>query len=414
MPQPKILMFGWEFPPIYSGGLGIACRGLTRALTDIGADVTFVVPSHIVGAQSDWMQILRADESFFQSSIDFKVFPSLLTPYVTETSYLSQWLRSPEQRVYGQTLADEVLRYASYAGDIARHTEFDVIHAHDWLTYLAGLEAKRVSGKPLVVHVHSTEFDRTGGNGANEFVSAIERQGLQEADAVIAISEYTKNIIIQQYDINPDKIVVVHNGIEEQPHQSGGESDVLETLRQYKAQGKLLVLSLGRLTLQKGIDYFLRMAKRVSEYVPNAIFLVVGSGDMEHKLISQAAELGIADKVIFTGFFRGKQIEDAYKMADLFVVPSVSEPFGLTVLESMQHGTPVIVSKQSGVSEIAFNALKVDFWDTEEMANKAIAILKYGTLHGQLSDMSREETKHHSWERAAHKCLALFRKLTHL
>jgi len=372
------------------------------------------VPSHIVGAQSDWMQILRADESFFQSSIDFKVFPSLLTPYVTETSYLSQWLRSPEQRVYGQTLADEVLRYASYAGDIARHTEFDVIHAHDWLTYLAGLEAKRVSGKPLVVHVHSTEFDRTGGNGANEFVSAIERQGLQEADAVIAISEYTKNIIIQQYDINPDKIVVVHNGIEEQPHQSGGESDVLETLRQYKAQGKLLVLSLGRLTLQKGIDYFLRMAKRVSEYVPNAIFLVVGSGDMEHKLISQAAELGIADKVIFTGFFRGKQIEDAYKMADLFVVPSVSEPFGLTVLESMQHGTPVIVSKQSGVSEIAFNALKVDFWDTEEMANKAIAILKYGTLHGQLSDMSREETKHHSWERAAHKCLALFRKLTHL
>ncbi len=413
MPQPKILMFGWEFPPIYSGGLGIACRGLTRALTEIGASVTFVVPSHIVGAQSDWMRILRADESFFQSSIDFKIFPSLLTPYITETSYLSQWFRSPEQRVYGQTLADEVLRYASYAGDIARHTEFDVIHAHDWLTYLAGLEAKRVSGKPLVVHVHSTEFDRTGGNGSNEFVSAIERQGLQEADAVIAISGYTKNIIIQQYGVDPNKIVVVHNGIEEQPHQSSGESDVLETLRQYKSQGKLLVLSLGRLTLQKGIDYFLRMAKRVSEYVPNAIFLVVGSGDMEHKLISQAAELGISDRVLFTGFFRGKQIEDAYKMADLFVVPSVSEPFGLTVLESMQHGTPVIVSKQSGVSEIAFNALKVDFWDTEEMSNKAIAILKYGALHGQLSAMSREEIKHHSWGWAAHKCLALFQKLTH-
>lgn len=311
--------------------------------------------------------------------------------------------------MYGQDLRGEVLRYAAMAKDIAGKEKFDVIHAHDWLTFLAGVEAKRSTGKPLFVHVHATEFDRTGGGNFNDFVYDIEKLGMEQADGVIAISEYTKNIIIQHYGINPEKIRVVHNGVEW--HDDYVENiNMRSPLKKIKDSGKLLVLSMGRLTMQKGVDYFLKMAKLVAEHVPNAIFIVAGSGDMEKRLMMQAAELGISGKVIFTGWLRGSEIEEAYYQADLFVVPSVSEPFGLTVLESMAYGTPVIVSKQSGVSEIIGHALKVDFWDVEEMADKAIAILKYAVLKKHLSQESQKEAKEISWEKAAEKCLEFFKE----
>ncbi len=410
MIQPTILMFGWEFPPFYSGGLGIACHGLTRALTAEGASVIFVLPSHM-DVSADHMRIVLAKD-MPQHRVRFRPFASLLTPYITEAGYADERIATGETLFYGNTLQDEVMRYASYARSIALREEFDIIHAHDWLTYLAGIEAKRASGKPLVIHVHSTEFDRTGGQGANPFVFDIEREGMLTADAIIAISDYTKNVIVREYGIDPDKITVVHNGVEPGIHSGREEFSIVSTLRQLKANGAPIVLSLGRLTIQKGLDYFIVMAKRVLEHVPNAIFIIAGSGDMERRLMTQAAELGIADHVLFIGFLRGRQIEEAYGMADLFVVPSVSEPFGLTVLESMAHGTPVIVSKQSGVSEIIANALKVDFWDTDAMADKAIAVLKYRVLREQLSDYSRKEIRNFSWRSAAQKCLVLFKSVT--
>ena len=402
-------MFGWEFPPFNSGGLGVACLGLTRAMAQEGAKVIFVLPEH-VQVELDYMKVVLAKD-FPVSPVKFKTIKTLLYPYVTEDGYFEKRMFERDC-AYGQDLQGEVLRYAGMAKAIAEKEKFAVIHAHDWLTYLAGIEAKKSTGKPLFVHVHATEFDRTGGGNFNQFVYSIEKFGMEQADGVIAISEYTKNIIIQYYGIDPNKIRVVHNGVEQCPDCV--EAIKNNPLEKIKDSGKLLVLSMGRLTLQKGVDYFLKMAKLVSKHVPNAVFIVAGSGDMERALMMQAAKLGISGKVIFTGWLQGSEIQEAYRRADLFVVPSVSEPFGLTVLESMAQGTPVIVSKQSGVSEIIAHALKVDFWDVEEMANKAIAILKYAALNKHLSEESQKEAKELGWDKAAKKCLKFFNEKVEL
>lgn len=395
--MPKILMFGWELPPFNSGGLGVACFGLAKALSGKGVHILFVLPKPI-DIHIPFFKVIFAHKG----EMCVQAIESLLQPYITSREYAVLQLGAPHAR-YGNALLDEVRRYALQARDIALREEFDVIHAHDWLSFLAGIEAKRVSGKPLIVHVHATEFDRTGGSHINHDVYQIERHGMHEADQVIAVSHFTKKILVDHYAVPAQKVAVVYNGIDEQ-EMSGAHTPLsATTLFQFKQKGYKVVLFVGRLTLQKGADYFLKAAQVVLRYNKNVLFVVAGSGDMETQIIDQAAALGIGDKIIFTGFVRGEELTRLYCAADLFVMPSVSEPFGMTTLESLSLGTPVLVSKQSGVAETLNHALKVDFWDTDEMANKIVSVLRYPPLHTCLSQNGSYEVKRYTWEKAAEK-----------
>jgi len=387
-------MFGWEFPPFNSGGLGVACLGLTRALSARGLEITFVMPKKF-DIKSPWIRLVFADDG----SIKVRAVNSMLSPYLTSASYLRSRQSSG---MYGNDLLSEVLRYARLGGEIAKEEQFDLIYAHDWLSFGAGIEAKRVSGKPFIAHVHATEYDRCGGPmGINREVYEIEKAGMEMADIVIAVSELTKSIIVNNYGIPASKVRVVYNGIDEitAPEHAGG----LPRLRALKASGYSLVLFLGRITLQKGPDYFIRAARRVLDKNPKVIFVISGSGDMEKQTMELAAHLGIADRILFTGFLQGAERTEVYAAADLFVMPSVSEPFGITPLEAMRLGTPVLISKQSGVSEIVHHALKADFWDVEEMANKILALVVHPSLKKTLSDNGVEEAKQITWSQAAQK-----------
>jgi len=402
----KVLMFGWEFPPHNSGGLGTACFGLTRALASEGADILFVLPKKLGDVSSDRMRILFADTSSGAGtgSVEFQEVVSALTPYVNSKSYLFSDLDDEiAQSLYSNTLLGEVRNYALRARAIARRERFDIIHAHDWLSFLAGIEAKKVSGKPLILHVHATEFDRTGGQGVNSNVYDIEKYSMEYADHIIAVSNFTKDQIVRHYGIVPEKISVVHNGID-----PDFRSDVAPRLHKLKEQKNKIVLFVGRITIQKGPEYFVRAAKKVLEYYPKALFIVSGSGDMERQMMTEAASLGVSDKVIFTGFLRGDDLIALYQAADLFVMPSVSEPFGITPLESIVNGTPVIVSKQSGVSEVLSHALKVDFWDTDELANKIVSVLENDSLKETLKKNGDEEVKTINWKSAAKKCATVY------
>ncbi len=285
---------------------------------------------------------------------------------------------------------------------------FDIIHVHDWLSFPAGIIAKNASGKPLVCQIHATEFDRSP-HCPNPVVYAIEKIGMEKADAVIAVSNYTKNKIIENYGIDGSKIRVVHNAIDLECFNQALQSP--NQLFDLKKSGKKIVLFVGRITLQKGPDYFLRAAQKVLAYNHNVIFIVAGSGDMEHQIIEEAANLGISDKFLFAGFLQGEDLKKVYLAADLFVMPSVSEPFGLTALESVSLGTPVLVSKQSGVSEVIKNCLKVDFWDTDEIANKILACLSYKGLGDTLQEESFKEMDKLSWEKSAQKCVDIYNSL---
>lgn len=401
----RILMFGWEFPPYNSGGLGVACLGLTRALSARGAEITFVMPKKL-DIKSPWAKMVFADDS----KIVLRPIDSNLTPYLTTTAYSKS---RKVDGIYGRDLMGEVLRYAAMGGEIAREEQFDVIYAHDWLSFGAGMEAKRVSGKPLVAHVHATEFDRCGGPmGVNHDVYEIEKAGMEAADVVIAVSQLTKNIIVNNYGIPEGKVRVVYNGIDETtaPETSYG----LPRLRALKASGYSLVLFLGRVTLQKGPDYFLRAAKRVLERNPKVMFILSGSGDMDRSMMELAAKLGIADRVIFTGFMQGAERSEVYAAADLFVMPSVSEPFGITPLEAMRLGTPVLISKQSGVSEIVRHALKADFWDVDEMANQILAVVAHAGLRQTLSNHGTAEAETITWAQAAQRLDGIVNEFAHV
>jgi glycosyltransferase involved in cell wall biosynthesis len=390
-------MFGWEFPPHNSGGLGTACFGLTRALSQ-DADVVFVLPKKSV-VNSDYVKMVFAN----QHSIDMKYVDTILKAYVTEQQYFAD-RQTLTDEVYGLSLMEEVKRYSKKAASIARKANCDIIHAHDWLAYLAGMEAKRATGKPLVVHVHATEFDRTGGNGINQQVYDIERAGMHAADAIITVSQWTKNIVVDHYGVSPDKITVVHNGID-----VGDVKIVPSRVQALKDAGNKIVLFVGRITMQKGPDYFIRAAKRVLEFRPNTIFLVSGSGDMERQMIRQAATEGISDKVLFVGFLRGEDLDSIYQSADLYVMPSISEPFGITPLEALANGTPVLISRQSGVSEVLNHALKTDFWDIDDTADKIISTLDNPCLYENLKDNGTRELDKNSWVIAARKCLEVYR-----
>lgn len=395
-------MFGWEFPPFNSGGLGTACLGLTKALCAENVAITFVLPKK-VDVASPFARITFADRFF--PGVTVKVVNSLLKPYVTSETY--QRMRRGEPPVYGLSLLEEVKLYALRAGELAAAVSCDVIHAHDWLSFGAGLEAKRVSGKPLVVHVHATEFDRSGGGSVNREIYELEKRGMQEADAVIAVSNFTKRAIVDRYGIHADKVFVVHNGIDE----ASGSDDLrrkTKLLRGLKAAGKKIVLFLGRITLQKGPDYFLRAAKRVLEIYPDVYFVIAGSGDMERQIMRETASLGISNRVIFAGFVRGNELTALYRNSDLYVMPSVSEPFGLTALEAVQNGTPVIVSKQSGVSEVVNHCVKVDFWDIDAIADAIVGILYHRPLRRTMRENASRELRRISWQKAALACIAIY------
>jgi glycogen synthase len=394
----RVLMFGWEFPPFNTGGLGTACYGIAKGLSQEGANITFVLPK-ATKSEHSFLKLVASNMS--KGRVKLRGIKSLLKGYITSEEYEYKIKKTFEEgtnfNLYGSSLFEEVARYGKKAAEIAMEEPHDIIHAHDWLTFEAGIAAKKASGKPLVVHVHSTEFDRTGGSNVNPHIYNIERVGLHAADAIIAVSNYTKNKIVKHYGIDQDKVSVVHNAI---------DMNFKDTLSQSR-QGKT-VLYLGRVTLQKGPDYFISAAKRVLEKEPEAQFIIAGSGDMEQLVINQASRMGISEKVMFTGFLREQDTIKAYKMASLYVMPSVSEPFGLTPLEAASNKTPVLISKQSGVSEIFNNCLQVNFWDIDDMANKIVSVLRHSELHESLTENGYREVSSMSWNKTARKCMSVY------
>ena len=394
----KVLMFGWEWPPYNSGGLGTACYGLTKSMAKKGANITFALPKKI-NVGDDFLKLIFGDSEVIYSE------SQLYSAYSSPSYYVScsNKIMPKKNPSLSRNLMEEVNNYADFAEQIAEIEDFDVIHIHDWLTAKAGIRAKKVSGKPLVMHVHATEFDRTGGNNCNQVVYNIEKLGMQEADIVITVSDFIKRKVVEHYGINSEKIRVVHNGVEFDSYE-------LEKAHALKKDNKI-VLFLGRLTLQKGPDYFIYAAKKVLEKIDNVIFVIAGSGDMEKALIEKTAEMGISDQVLFTGFLRGNDLKKAYQMSDVYVMPSVSEPFGITPLESINCQTPVILSKQSGVSEILTHCLKVDFWDIDELANKIISVLNYPELYSCLRENGFREVNKISWDTPAEKCINIYNEL---
>ncbi len=391
--RKRVLMFGWEFPPFNSGGLGVACMGLTRALSKKNLGITFVMPKRFPLSVS-YAKMVSAELD--NSDISFHFFDSPITPYETTESYARY---EDGTAVYGSGLINEVRRYARFGAVIAKREPHDIVYAHDWLSFGAGKEAKRISNRPFIAHLHATEFDRSGGN-VNQSIYDIEREGLHAADQIITVSHRTKRKIIEHYDIPYEKAHVVWNGIDETTAPISDYSLPMR-LTALKKAGYKLVLFMSRITIQKGPDYFVRAAKHVLDRDPNIIFILAGSGDMEYQVMRQAASLDIADKLFFPGFLRGNDQYEVYALADVFVMPSVSEPFGLAALEAMRVGTPVIVSKQSGVAEAAPSALQVDFWDVEQMARLILSVLESPSFHEKLSKNGLIDAARLSWDRSA-------------
>lgn len=425
----RVLMFGWEFPPHISGGLGTACYGLTKGLHSVGVnDILFVVPKAYGDEDATKVNIIDAGEIVVSDRIvDYKSFfrkmrfievGSSIRPYaspeeyenLTETEragvkYLVQSSFSGKLSFsggYGQNLFQEIANYAVVASVIAYQQKFDIIHAHDWLAYPAGIAAKMVSGKPLVVHVHATDFDRSGGS-VNPAVYQIEKAGMEAADKVIAVSNLTRNIIIEKYGISPDKVVTVHNAVEP---VTNGE---LKTAERYI--NDKIVTFLGRVTLQKGPEYFIEAAHLVLQKTKNVRFVMAGSGDMLNRMIGRVAALKIGHRFHFTGFLKGDDVHHMFALSDVYVMPSISEPFGISPLEAMQSNVPVIISRQSGVSEILHHAIKVDFWDTHAMADAIYGILKYDGLPNMFKKHARLEVDNLKWEHAAEKVKNIYQSL---
>jgi glycogen synthase len=392
----KILMLGWELPPHNSGGLGVACYQLCKAMAYRGADIEFILP-YSADHNIDFM---RVDAAHPQDVIE------VLKSGIAYDSYKYIHSDGSEEWVdiFGQQLA-----YENAVNHVVDAAEFDVIHAHDWLTFRAAMRAREKSGKPMILHVHSIESDRAGGKHGNPLVREIESTAMLLADQIIAVSGHTKHAIIREYGIPADKIKVVHNSIDAGDVEQLDGDNVYRYLADMKQQGYRVVVNVGRLTIQKGLPHLLRAAKEVVNYTPKTLFLIVGSGEQEWELIEQAAELGIGKNVIFTGFQRGQNWRDAFAIADLFVMPSVSEPFGLTPLEAVAYGTPVLISKQSGVSEVLKNALKVDFWDVNEMANQIVSVIQNDVLGDVLHTNSYHEFIKMSWDHTVDELFEVYK-----
>jgi glycosyltransferase involved in cell wall biosynthesis len=414
----NVLMFGWEFPPNISGGLGTACYGIVSGLAACNdVKVIFVVPKTYGNEQSEKVQLISAENipvgseifrTLRSKTISFVEVPTKLTPYLTPENFSEKYQFHTEGKElsevvqegtkihfsgkYGTNLFDEINNYAIVARTIARENQFNLIHAHDWLTFPAGVAAKKISGKPLVVHVHSTDFDRSGG-AINPSIFAIEKQGMDEADEIITVSNLTKKRLIDQYKIPSKKITTVYNAIEP-------ETNISNTIIKQKHKVKIVTF-LGRITIQKGPEYFVDVARMVIGRMKNVHFVMAGSGELRDKIVELCARYGISDRFHFTGFLKGIEVTQMLRQSDLFIMPSVSEPFGIVPLEAMQTNVPIIISRQSGVAELIRNAVKTDFWDVHAMADAVHGILKYKKLAKTMASEGKQEVRKLNWEHAA-------------
>lgn len=420
-------MFGWEFPPHIAGGLGTACLGLTRGLAKQGVEVLFVMPKASGDEDQRAVKIINAsdvealynqvDIEEYWKNINFMEIGSNLIPYMDPERFekeVNEQVKTGQKETrigfknkytfsgkYGANLMEEVARYALVAATIAQQQQFDVIHAHDWLTYAAGIAAKKVSGKPLVIHVHATEFDRSGEN-VNRTVYDLERQGMLAADRVITVSNLTRNIVINRYGIDPEKVITVHNAVD---FQSYSEMNVERGVKEK------VVTFLGRITYQKGPEYFIEAANKVLKAYPNVRFVMAGSGDLMNRSIRRVAKLKIATHFHFTGFLRGQDVQKMFAQSDVYVMPSVSEPFGISPLEAMRSGVPTIISKQSGVAEVLKHAIKVDFWDVDALADAIYGLLAYPALSKMAGRCGLEEVNTLKWENAAYKLKLIYEEV---
>jgi glycosyltransferase involved in cell wall biosynthesis len=414
----KVLMFGWEFPPHISGGLGTACYGLTKALSGFSdVEVTFVVPRRFGDEDQSNVTLIGAGEISVikkqlqfddtDSKVSYYELKSDLIPYLGTNEYyeLKSKLFSEEKQLieitpegkfvfggdYGINLLHEIQNYALVAETLARELDFDVIHVHDWMTFRAGIAVQRISGKPLVVHIHSTEFDRSGQN-VNPAICEIEKEGLKAASKVIAVSNLTREVIVRNYQIKPEKVSIVYNAVE--PINSVIRS-------KQKELAEKTVTFLGRITFQKGPEYFLEAAFRVLQKMGNVRFVMAGKGDLRDAMIKRAAELNISGHIDFPGFIPDNEVQQLFIESDVFVMPSVSEPFGMVTLEAMQTGLPAIISRQSGVSEILKNAITVDYWDVHAMSVAMLDLLNNPTRRTFLGNLGKAESKKFLWKNSA-------------
>jgi glycosyltransferase involved in cell wall biosynthesis len=415
----RVLMFGWEFPPHISGGLGTASYGLTKGMATMDdLEVIFVVPKawgdedqsmvRLVGANKVPVSYKKIYYKGTRTSIEKIEVSSKIVPYTDPEDF---WKRVKSEVKghqlfvqtnnkgmvdfsgrYDQNLLDEIYKYSIVASVIAEENDFDVIHAHDWLAYPAGIAAMEVSGKPLVIHVHATDFDRSGGN-VNPEVYRIEKKGMDAASKIITVSNLTRDIVINKYNINPDKVETVYNAVE--------HVELTENIVVNKGFDEKVVTFLGRITLQKGPEYFIEAAYKVLKVMDNVRFVMAGSGDMMERMMRRAASLRITDRFHFTGFLKGMDVYTMLAMSDVYIMPSVSEPFGISPLEAMQSNVPVIISKQSGVAEILTHAVKTDFWDIDAMADAIYGILNYPALASMFIRNGKEEVVRLKWDNSA-------------
>ena len=424
----KVLMFGWEFPPHIAGGLGTACYGIVKGLAHNGVETMFVMPSASGDEDKSAADIINASDvpveitdtmnvDDFLDKVQFVHIGTNMVPYLDPEEFHTLVEEDRKRQVrdftvnyghtykfsgkYGSNLMEEVARYAMVGGTIAmtHKDEFDVIHAHDWLTYMAGIAAKRLSGKPLVVHVHATSFDRSSDNNIDTRVYEIEKRGMEAADKVITVSDLTRNIVITKYGIDPDKVVTVHNAVD-----FSGRSEV----KVEKGVKDKVVTFLGRITFQKGPEYFIEAAAKVLKRCDKVRFVMAGSGDMMNRSIRQVARLGISDRFHFTGFLRGNEVQKMFALSDVYVMPSVSEPFGISPLEAMRSGVPSVISRQSGAAEVLKYAFKVDFWDVDAMADEIYALLQYPALSQFASKFGYDEVNTLKWNNAAAKIKSVY------
>jgi len=405
-------MLGWEYAPIKSGGLGVACRGITEGLNGEDVDVTFVMPAafHGGGAEMDLERVKVVSRKLKHVKI-FSPSHSLNNPYNREEILQSMPevnFEKGKKSLYGADFFQEIEKFTAEAIALGKVHDHDVIHAHDWMTFEAAAQVKANSGKPFVAHVHATEIDRTGGQ-PHDYIFEKEKRGLEQADHIIVVSFYTKKILEQFYGIPGDKISVVHNAAKVEVEDYDGKN--LQMAKNPLAIKDKVVLFLGRVTLQKGPEYFVEMAKKVLEKRNGVKFIIAGTGDMMPKIVHLIAESGLSDKILLTGYLTGEPLNRALYHADLYVMPSVSEPFGISALEAVEFGTPVLISKTSGAREVIHNSLRAEFWDIEKMANQAIAILDYPVLGKTLVEESQKETKFLTWKQQAKKIREVYQSL---
>ena len=415
-------MFGWEFPPHILGGLGTASYGLTRGMAkQSDMDITFVMPRPWGDEDQSFLKVIgMCNVPVVRYDIPSEKvkarFAKLMNPqeYYKQRDHIYADFRYLHTNEFGciefsgrypDNLLEEINNYSIAAGVVARTYDFDIIHSHDWLTYPAGLHAKNVSGKPLVVHVHATDYDRSRGK-VNPLVYGIEKDGMDNADHIICVSDLTRQTVIEKYHQNPDKVSTVHNAVEPL-------SPEIEAIKPEKRTKDKIVTFLGRITMQKGPEYFVETAEKVLKRTKNIRFVMAGSGDMMEKMIYLAASKGISDRFHFPGFMKGKQVYEMLKRSDVYVMPSVSEPFGISPLEAMQCGVPSIISKQSGCAEILDKAVKIDYWDTEAMADAIHSICVHPAMAEFLQKEGKKEVDNIKWEDAGLKVRKIYDSLCH-